>query len=78
MAVPGQIEDPRIILAVDTVAFRLLVTITKDGQVRGLKRLKKLQDDDLFIHFVRDPNALGEFLEQHWKEPDCNIFVFHI
>jgi hypothetical protein len=54
-----------IILAFDIVAFRPNVTITEEGEVRGLKNLKRLDDPDLFTEFLRHPPDFAQFLQNH-------------
>jgi hypothetical protein len=67
-----------VILAVDAVAFRPLVTVTEDGEVHGLKNMTRLADTDMFTEFLRDPPAFAHFLETHWKQAYSNLFVFHL
>jgi hypothetical protein len=67
-----------VILAVDAVAFRPLVTITEDGEVGGLKHLKHLDDPDLFTEFLRDPESFSHFLEAHWKDAYSDLFAFQM
>jgi hypothetical protein len=40
------VTDRRIILVVDVIVFRPVVTINEDGEVRGLKYLKQIHDPD--------------------------------
>jgi hypothetical protein len=64
-AMPHNIPDRTIVLAVDTVPFHPLVTVTDDGEIRGLKYLKHFDDQHIFAHFLKDPNAFTEFLHEH-------------
>jgi hypothetical protein len=59
------ILDRTIVLAIDAVAFPPLATVTDDGEVRGLKHLKHFHDQNIFTHFLKDPNASTEFLHEH-------------
>jgi hypothetical protein len=77
-SLPPNVSDGSIVLAVDAIAFRPLVTITEEGQIRGLKYLNRLDDEDIFTHFLRDSNALAEFLYEHWKGADSSLFAFHL
>jgi hypothetical protein len=52
---PKDVDDRSIVLAVDAIAFRPLVTVTEDGVVHGLKHLRHLDDEDLLTHFHSDP-----------------------
>jgi hypothetical protein len=76
-AVPQDIPDRTIVLAVDAVAFRPLVTVT-DGEVRGPKHLKHLDDHNSFTHFLKDLNAFIEFLHKDWEEAYSSMLVFQI
>jgi hypothetical protein len=67
-AVPHDIPDWMIVFAADAVAFRPLVTVTGDGEVRGLEHLKYFDNQNIFTHFLKDPNAFTEFLHEHWDE----------
>jgi hypothetical protein len=67
-----------VILSVDAVAFRPLVTVSEDGEVHGLKNLTRLEDPDIFAHFLRDPPAFAHFLQTHWKQAYSNLFAFHL
>jgi hypothetical protein len=71
-------DGRKAILTVDAVAFRSAVTITGNGEVKHLKHLKQLDNDDLFAPFLRNPKAFAEFLQQHWKDAYSDLFVFHI
>jgi hypothetical protein len=53
------------------------VTITEEGEVRGLKNLERLDGPDLFTEFVKDSTAFAQFLQNHWKETYSSLFVFH-
>jgi hypothetical protein len=77
-AIPEHVTGRIIILAVDAVAFRPLVIISEDGEVRGLKYLKQIHDPDLFRHFLEDPEAFAYFVQRHWYEADFNLFGFQI
>jgi hypothetical protein len=65
-------QDPsdgrKVIFAVDAVAFRPVVTITANGEVKGFEHVKHLDNDDLFAHF----------LQQYWKDVYSDLFVLHI
>jgi hypothetical protein len=76
--VPPEIPGREIVLAVDAVAFRPLVTITENGEIEGLKHLKRLDDKNLFEHFVLDPISFAQFLAEHWKDAYSALFAFHI
>jgi hypothetical protein len=71
-------SERTVVLAVDAVAFRPLVTVTENGEVTGLKHLTQLENPDLFTEFLRDPHAFAHFLQQHWKQTYSNLHAFHI
>jgi hypothetical protein len=71
-------SERTVVLAVDAVAFRPLVTVTENGEVAGLKRLTQLDSPDLFTEFLRDPQAFSNFLQQHWKQAYSALHAFHI
>jgi hypothetical protein len=52
-------DDQTIILAVDVAASRPNITIMEEGDVRSLNNLKRSDDPDLFIVFLKDPPALA-------------------
>jgi hypothetical protein len=62
--VPKGITDRTIVLGVDIIAFRPRTTRTEDGEVSWFQNLKHL-DEDLFTHFLKDPNAFAQFIHQH-------------
>jgi hypothetical protein len=70
--------DRRVILSVDAIAFRPMVTISDAGSVDGLKDLTHLDNPDLLTQFLADPAAFSEFLRQHWDSTDTALFVFQI
>jgi hypothetical protein len=45
-AIPEDVTDRRIILAIDAVAFRPLVAINENGELRGLKYLEQSPDNE--------------------------------
>jgi hypothetical protein len=71
-------DDRTIILAVDVVAFRPNVTVTEEGEVRGLKNLKRLDESDLFTEFLKDPPDFAQFLQDHWTKTYSGLFAFYI
>jgi hypothetical protein len=56
--------------------FRPLVTVTDDGEVCCLKHMKNLGGQNIFAHFLKDPNAFTEFLHAPWDEAYSSMFVF--
>jgi hypothetical protein len=77
-AVPHDIPDRTTVLAADAVAFRPLVTVIDDGQVRGLKHMRHLDDQNILTHFLKGRNAFTEFLHKRWDEPYSSMFIFRI
>jgi hypothetical protein len=71
-------DDRTMILVVDAVAFRPNIAITEEGDVRGLKNLKRLDDPDLLTEFLKDPPDFAQFLQSHWMETYSSLFVFHL
>jgi hypothetical protein len=65
-SLPMHTSDRTVILACDAVAFRPLVTVDKDGTVHGLKNVTRLDDQDLFAHFLQNSLEFTQFLEHHW------------
>jgi hypothetical protein len=76
--IPEGVTGQSVVLAVDAVAFRPLVTISEEGKVCGLKHLDTLGDQDLFTHLLRDPVAFSNFLSDHWRNAYTNLFVYHL
>jgi hypothetical protein len=77
-SLPPNVSDRSIVLAVDVIPFRPVVTITEEGEIWGLKHLNRLDDEDIFTHLLRDPNAFAEFLHERWKDAHSSLFAFHI
>jgi hypothetical protein len=50
-AVPEGLEDRRIILSVDAVAFRPLVTLSEDGTIDGLMTMPRFAKVDCWTIF---------------------------
>jgi hypothetical protein len=70
--------DRHVILSVDAIAFRPMVTISDDGSVDGLKDLTDLDSPDLLTQFLSDPAAFSAFLREHWDSTYTALFVFQI
>jgi hypothetical protein len=71
-------SERTVVLTFDVVAFRSLVTLTESGKIAGLKYLTELDSPDLFTEFLCDPQAFGNFLGQHGKQPYSNVHAFHL
>jgi hypothetical protein len=74
--------DPRhfiqVILAVDALAFKPLVTIKEDGSVDGIEAFDSLKSPDLFSQLIANPCLFHDFVVTHWKDVYSAIFVFQI
>jgi hypothetical protein len=77
-AVLHDIPDQTIVFVVDATAFRPLVTVTDDGEVRCLKHLNHPTYQNIFTYFLKDPSAFTELLREYWEEAYSSMFVFHI
>jgi hypothetical protein len=56
----GQYSMPLMLFA-----LRPNVTIAEEGEVHGLKNLKRLDGPDLFTEVMKDPLAFAQFLQSH-------------
>jgi hypothetical protein len=65
-------------LAVDSIAFKSLITIQEDGSVEGIKGLDCLESPDLFSQFVSNPHLFHDFVVTHWNEAYSALFVFQV
>jgi hypothetical protein len=74
---PELATDSSVILAVDAVAFRPVVTISEDGTIDGLNHIDEI-DADLFDKLVGQPQAFVTFLKEHWTDVYSALFVFQI
>jgi hypothetical protein len=68
----------RVILSVNAITFRPMVTTSDDGSVDGLKDLTHLDNPDLLMQFLADPAAFSAFLREPWDSTDTVLFVFQI
>jgi hypothetical protein len=74
----GVIENRRIVLASDVVAFRPRVTMNENGEVGRLKDLQQLEEVDIFQQFLASPVDFAEFMQNHWEDAYSALFVFYI
>jgi hypothetical protein len=75
---PQDAGDRSLILAVDAVAFRPVITVDEDGFIHGLKDQVRLDDQDLFDTFLKHPPEFAQFLSDHWDQAYSSLFVYHI
>jgi hypothetical protein len=66
-----------VVLAVDAVAFRPLITVHENGTIDGLNEINDI-DPDLFDKLVGQPQAFATFLREHWTHAYSSLFVFQI
>jgi hypothetical protein len=67
-----------VILAVDAVAFKPLVTIREESSVEGIADFDCLKSSDLFSQLSANLTLFHQFVLSHWKEVYSLLFVFHI
>jgi hypothetical protein len=67
-----------VILSVDAVAFRPLVTISETGEVKGFKSLNQLHNPGLFSQYLTNPQAFVSFLKDHWDDAYPAMIVLHM
>jgi hypothetical protein len=72
------VNDRRVVLSVDAVAFRSWVTIGSDGTVRGLENINQLENPDLVEQFLLNPREFTVFLRTHWSKTYSSLFAFRI
>jgi hypothetical protein len=48
----SNVSDRSIVLAVDAIAFRPVVTIPEEGEIQGLRHLNRLDDETIFTRFL--------------------------
>jgi hypothetical protein len=77
-AIPPDVENCRIVLAFDAVAFRPVITIFEDGRVDGLKTMDRLDSSDLFSQFVSGPVEFVSFVKDYWNDAYSALFAFQI
>jgi hypothetical protein len=81
---PEAMNDRRIVLSVDAVAFRPRVTIRSDGEIESLDSIKNLESPDLFDKYLLHPEQFTGFLREHWDHwehcdhADISLFAFLI
>jgi hypothetical protein len=69
--IPEGLEDRRIILSVDAVAFQPLITLPEDGTIDGLMTFRRLENPDLFSQFVANHSISEEALERRTHFSVC-------
>jgi hypothetical protein len=69
--------NPCVVLSVDAVAFKLMVTIYQDRWIAGLNQVNQI-DVHLFDKFVGQPPAFAAFLTEHWADAESALFVFQV
>jgi hypothetical protein len=74
---PDGRENERIVLSVHAVAFRPMITVSKDGTVDGLNHVFKI-NGDLFDQFGQQPQAFVIFLKKYWNQAYSALFVFRL
>jgi hypothetical protein len=65
-----------VILFVDAVALKPLVTIREDGSVEGIADFDCMESPDLFSQLSANPTLFHQFVLSHWKEVNSSLFVF--
>jgi hypothetical protein len=75
---PGGVGCPVVLLSVDPVAFRPLISIHEDGHVERLKNMKELDSPDLFSQFISGPVAFLSFVKEHWDDAETALFAFQL
>jgi hypothetical protein len=74
---PDTREDERLVLSVQTVAFRPMITVSKDSTVDGLNHVFKI-DGHLFDQFSQQPQPFVAFLKKYWNQAHSALFLFQL
>lgn len=67
-----------VVLSVDAVAFRPVITVHHDGRVEGLKTMNEIENLDLLSQFLSDPGSFVSFVKDHWDETYSALFAFQL
>jgi hypothetical protein len=65
-----------VFLGVDAAAFKPLITIQKDGSVKGIEGFDCLESPNLFSEFVSNPHLFYDFVVTRWNEAYSAFFAF--
>jgi hypothetical protein len=62
------VENCLVVLVVDAVALRPVITLFEDGRVDGLKTMDRPDSSHLLSHSVSGPVAFASFVKDHWDD----------